>query len=83
MVGVLSTLCRYLGDFRWSPKVHLEPLVVIVVSCAPGSHVRSSLGSAQSSQPRGVILVERRRGSDHVVSNRAFLHSKRLVAAGN
>ena len=57
LVSVVSSLCVYFGDTHWSREIKLDPLVVIVVSCAPGSHVRSTLYSAQSSQPSCVMSV--------------------------
>ena len=54
---ILSPLRPYLGDFHWSTKVHFEPLVVIVVSCAPGPHVLAALDLTQSPESRGVELI--------------------------
>ena len=57
LVSVLSSLCVHFGDTHWSREIKLDPLVVIVVSCAPGSHVSSMPYSTQSSQPSRVMPV--------------------------
>ena len=45
---VLSPLSGHFSDFHWSREIKLDPLIVIVVSCAPGPRVSSTLGSSQS-----------------------------------
>ena len=57
LVSVLPSLCVHFGDTRWSREIKLDPLVVIVVSCAPGSHVSSMPYPTQSSQPSRVMSV--------------------------
>ena len=64
LVGVMPSLCVHFGDTHRSREIKLDPLVVIVVSCTPGSHVRSTPYSAQSSQPSCMMFVVlRRRGN--------------------
>lgn len=64
LVSVMPSLCVHFGDTHRSREIKLDPLVVIFVSCTPGSHVRSTPYSAQSSQPSCMMFVVlRRRGN--------------------
>lgn len=61
LISVVPSLCVHFGDTHWSWEIKLDPLVVIIVSCAPGSHVTAMLYSTQSSQPSRVMFVVLRR----------------------
>ena len=58
LVSILSALRSYFGDFHLSAKVHLEPLRMIVVSCAPGPNIATAFNLTQSPQSSGVKLIE-------------------------
>ena len=79
----MSALCGHLGDFQWTTEVHFEPLVVIVVFCAPGSRVRPALLSTQSPPPRSFVFAAHGRGCDAVVTESAPLQTKRFVTSGH
>lgn len=57
LVGILSALGGYFGDFHWSNKVYLEPLQMILMSCAPGPDVATVLDLTQSSEPGSVKVI--------------------------
>ena len=64
VVIILSSLCRYFGDFHWSRKIEFDPLIVVVELRAPGPAFSSLLLSAQSSQPCSKIIIKFRRSCD-------------------
>lgn len=57
LVSVLTSLCFYFRDFHWSFEIHLEPLMMIVVSCAPGPNVSTTFDCTQSSKSGCVVFV--------------------------
>ena len=73
LVGVLPALSGYFGDFHWSTKVHLEPLEMIVVPCAPGPHVFTTFDLTQSPKSGGVELIPFRRCCNAAVGEATVL----------
>lgn len=64
LVSVMPPLSCHFGYSHWSREIELNPLVVIVVPCAPGSHVTTMPNSAQSPKPGCVMFVVFRRYSN-------------------
>ena len=80
---ILSSLCINLRDFHYPSKVYFEPLIVFVVSRAPGPNVPTALDSPQSSKIRRVIFVSRRRSRDLSVLDSATAHAQGTVTEGS
>ena len=76
---ILPPLRIYFRDFHWLTKVHFEPLIVIVVPCAPCSNVSTTLGSPQSSKAGGVIFVDGWRSRDLSVLDSSTAHAQGTV----
>ena len=78
---VVTSLRDNLRDFPQSTKVYFQPLVVVVVTCAPGPNVTTSLHLTQSCKSGGVVLIEFRWRGDTTVRDDALVwHSQRSVA---
>ena len=62
LIGVLPSLGRYAGDLHDAAKVHLQPLVVVVVARLPASHVAAEFTAVEAGEPGdGEAVVHRRR----------------------
>ena len=70
---ILASLCQYLGDFQDATKVHLEPLITVLESCAPSAHVSSLLLPPQSSKPGCIVNAAFRRRCDFAVGEPSAL----------
>ena len=78
---VVTSLCDNLRDFPQSTKVYFQPLIVVVVTRAPGPNVTTSLYLTQSRKSGGVVLIRFGWRGDTTVRDDALVwHSQRSVA---
>ena len=80
LIGVLSSLGGYSSDLHCSSKVHLQPLIVVVVTCTPRSHVPSAFWAVKSTKKRSVDFVVGRGSRHGLVFNSPLLDSNSSVA---
>lgn len=80
LVSILPSLCRYLNDLRCSFKVHLQPLVMVIVFCWPGPYVSSPTRPMESCQIRTMECIPHGCRRDLVVLDAPCLHSHWSVA---
>ena len=80
LVGILTSLYGHLNDLRCSSEVNLQPLVVVIVFCWPGSHVSSPTAPVEPRQVRAMVPIPHRCWRNLVVLDAACLHSHWSVA---
>ena len=74
LIGVLSSLGGYSSYLHCSSKVHLQPLIVVVMTCTPRSHVPSAFSAVKSTKKRNVKIIVRGRSCHGLVSDSSFLN---------
>ena len=79
---ILPSLSSNFSNLHRSTKVDFEPLIIILVFCAPSPNIPPGLNSSQSPKPRGMEAVVRWRGGDLVIAYTAISHTQRAVTKG-
>ena len=80
LTGVLSSLSSDLRYPDWTSKIHLQPLVAVIVTCRPGPSPSSSSPPVKPGVGRSVDFVPHGRGHQLGGAKTAILHSERFVA---
>ena len=79
MVRVLSSLSGNLHHSRRVAKINLEPLVTIVMTCAPSAHPGTCSSEVKSSVAGAVVFIKGGCSAKLLGSDAAILHSQWLV----
>ena len=79
LTGVASALRGYLDNTRGHFKVHLQPLVVVIIKRGPRTYSRAALLPMESGIIRPVVSIQWWRRCYLIGTYSATLHTQRLV----
>ena len=82
MPHILPSLSSNFSNLHRFTKVNFDPLIVILVFCAPRPNVSPGLNSSKSPKPRGMETVVRWWGGDLVIAYTTISHTQRAVTKG-